>query len=120
MILGAYEQLRKSGFLELPHCTTLNQYTSFTLSRTGFNPDIIKPLYDDLKVSTLHKYEKQTILLFDEIKIKSGLVYTNSTGCIVGFTELGDINEELNEFERKFQIFNYIYRAGDTYDLFYG
>ena len=42
-------------------------------------------------------------MLFDEIKIKSGLVYTNSTGCIVGFTELGDINEELNEFERKFQ-----------------
>ena len=30
-------------------------------------------------------------------------MYTNSTGCIVGFTELGDINEELNEFERKFQ-----------------
>ena len=26
-----------------------------------------------------------------------------SLGCIVGFTELGDINEELNEFERKFQ-----------------
>ena len=59
LILGVYEQLRKSGFLELPHRTTLNQYTSLTLSRTRFNPDIIKRLYDDLKVSTLQKYEKQ-------------------------------------------------------------
>ena len=54
-------------------------------------------------MSTLQRYEKQTILLFDEIKIKSGLVYSKSTGYIVRFTELGDINEELNEFERTFQ-----------------
>ena len=103
LILGAYEQLRKSGFLELTHCTTFNQYISFTSSGVRFNPGIIKRLYDDLKVSTLQKYEKQTILLFDKIKIKSGLVYSKSLSCIVGFTELGDINEELNEFERKFQ-----------------
>ena len=30
-------------------------------------------------------------------------MYSKSIGCIVGFTDLGDINEELNEFERKFQ-----------------
>ena len=42
-------------------------------------------------------------MLFDEIKIKSGLVYSESTGCIVRFSELGNINEELNEFERKLQ-----------------
>ena len=103
MILGAYEKLRKSGFLELPHRATLNQYTSFTSGGAGFNPDIIKRLYNDLKVSTLQRYEKQTILLFDGIKIKSGLVYSKSIGCIVRFTELGDINEELNELERTFQ-----------------
>ena len=68
LILGAYEQLRKIGFLELPYRTTLNHYTSFTSSGVGFNPDIIKRLYDDLKMSTLKRYEKQTILLFEEIK----------------------------------------------------
>ena len=103
LISGAYEQLRKSGFLLLPHRTTLNQYISFTSNGVGFNLDIIKWLYDDVKVSTIQRYEKQTILLFGEIKIKSGLVYSKSLGCIVGFTELGDINEELNQFERKFQ-----------------
>ena len=55
LILGAYEQLRKSGFLELRHHTTLNHYTSFTSSGAEFNPDIIKRLYDDLKVNTLQR-----------------------------------------------------------------
>ena len=103
MILGAYEELRKSRFLGLPHRTTLNRYTSFTSSGAGFNCDIVKRLYGDLKVSTLQRYEKQAILLFDEIKTKSGLEYSKSTGCIY---IAGDINEELNEFERKFQTFS--------------
>ena len=34
------------------------------------------------------------------MKIKSGLVYSKSSGTIIAFTELGDINEELNEFDR--------------------
>ena len=40
------------------------------LSGARFNAHIIKRLYDDLKVRTLQRYEKQTIFLFDEIKIK--------------------------------------------------
>ena len=31
------------------------------------------------------------------MKIKSGLVYSKRSGTIIGFTKLGDINEELNE-----------------------
>ena len=80
MILGACEELRKSRSLGLLHRTTLNRYTSFTSSEAGFNLDIIKRLYGDLKASTLQRYEKQAILLFDEIKIKSGLDYSKSTG----------------------------------------
>ena len=34
------------------------------------------------------------------MRIKSGLMYRKSTGKLVGFTELGDIGEELNQFER--------------------
>lgn len=102
-ILAAYEHLRDSGFIELPHRTTLNQYTSFTSSGTGFNPDIIKRFCEDLEIEKLKKYEKQTNLLFDEIKIKSGLVYSKSSGRVVGFTEMGDINEELDQFDREFE-----------------
>ena len=95
-----YEQIRRSGFLSLPHRTTLNRYTGFTRIGTGFNPDIIKHIYDDVKLEELKKFEKHIILLFHEMKIKSGLVYSKSSGTISGLMELGDINEELNEFDR--------------------
>ena len=35
------------------------------------------------------------------MKIKSGLVYRKSSGRIIGFTELSDMNNELNEFDRR-------------------
>ena len=35
------------------------------------------------------------------MKIKSGLVCSKSSGRVIGFTELGDMNDELNEFERR-------------------
>ena len=66
----------------------------------GFSPDIIKQLRDDVSFEQLKTYEKHLNLLFDEMKIKSGLVYNKPSGTMVGFTELGDINEELNQFER--------------------
>ena len=101
-----YEQIRRSGFLSLPHRTTLNRYTGFTRIGTGFNPDIIKHIYDDVKLEELKKFEKHIILLFHEMKIKSGLVYSKSSGTISGLMELGDINEELNEFDRAINGFN--------------
>ena len=100
--VGAYEQIRRSGFLSLSHRTTLNKYTGFTTIGTGFNPDMIKCMYDGVKFTELKEFEKHIILLFDGMKIKSGLVYSKSSGTIVGFTELGDINEEFNEFDRAF------------------
>ena len=38
--------------------------------------------------------------MFDEIKIKSGLVSSKSSDKLIGFTELGNIYQELNQFER--------------------
>ena len=93
--VGAYEQIRRSGFLSLSHRTTLNKYTGLTTIGTGFNPDMIKCMYDGFKFTELKEFEK-LILLFDGMKIKSGLVYSKSSGTVIGFTELGYINEELN------------------------
>ena len=39
-------------------------------------------------------------LLFDEIKIKSGLAYKRSSGKIIGFTEMGDLNEEISKLTK--------------------
>ena len=37
------------------------------------------------------------------MKIKSDLVYSRSTGKLIGFTELGDINEEFRVFGKKME-----------------
>ena len=78
----------------------MNKYTGFTTIGTRFNPDIIKRLRDDVSFEQLRACEKYLTLLFDVMKIESDLVYSKSSGKLVGFTERGDINEELNQFER--------------------
>ena len=79
LVSGAYEHLRRSGFIELPHRTTLNKYTGFASSGSGFNVEIIKRLCEDSDITSMKRYEKRVILLFDEMKIKSGLVYSKSS-----------------------------------------
>lgn len=86
--------------VDFPHQTTLNKYTGLTTIGTGFNPDIIKRLRVDVSFEKLKTCEKYLFLLFDEMKIKSSLVLSKSSGKLIWFTELGDINEELDQFER--------------------
>ena len=38
-------------------------------------------------------------MAFDEMKIKSKLVYHKLTGKLVGFRELGQIHEEIKQFQ---------------------
>lgn len=49
------------------------------------------------------------ILLFDEIKIKDGLVYSTETGELIGFLDLGDVNNEIEKLVN-------ICRRGDDSD----
>ena len=79
------------------------KYINFTDPMTGFNPDIIKQLIKDSKLEILVEYQKNVSLLIDEMKIQSNLVYKKSTGKIVGFVEMGDINEEISQFQTKFE-----------------
>ena len=42
-------------------------------------------------------------ILIDEVKIKSGLVYSKQTGSIVGFCDMGDMNNELEDFKNRIE-----------------
>ena len=96
---STYRHLRDSGFLLLPDRTTLNKHFNFTEAQSGFNPDIIQLLLGEIKDYEPH--QKNVGLLFDEMKIKSGLVYNKASGKLVGFCELGDINTELMKFNEE-------------------
>ena len=96
--------------MELPHRTTLNRYFGFTDVGTGLNVDTLMYLKNECFKDVVHEFEKELVLLFDEMSIKSGIVYSRNTGKLVGFTELGDINDELDVFERQ-------YKGTDTKDI---
>ena len=75
-ILGTYEHLRSGGFLKLPYKSTLLKYTGFTNMSIGYNYDVIKKFVDGIKLNTLPEHERNVSLLFDEMKIKSGLLFS--------------------------------------------
>ena len=94
--------ISSSGSLKLLHLLILSKYISFTDIITRLNPDIIEILVAEIKWTEMRDHEGNCSLLLDEMKIKSGLMPSRTTGKLIGFLEIGDINNELLDFERKF------------------
>lgn len=98
---SCYEELRKSGVLVLPSQRTLRDYRNSIRPKSGFQKNVI----EELKSLTDMYFDVQryVVLLFDEMKIKSNLVFDKITGELIGYVDLGDpdVNfatlEELDE-----------------------
>ena len=76
-------------------------YSIYTTPQTGFNPDTIQKLYEEAEFDKMKEHDKNVSLLFDEMKIQSELVYSKSTGKLIGFVEIGDINSEMELLEQQ-------------------
>ena len=57
-------------------------------------------LVKESKVNELPNQRRYCGLILDEMKVKENLVYNKFTGKVVGFTELGKVNDELLTLER--------------------
>ena len=57
----------------------------------------------EAKLETLKDFEKNVVLVFDEVKIKDSLVYDKHGVRIIGFVDVGDINNDLLLFEQSCQ-----------------
>lgn len=94
---SAYELLRKSGVVRLPSGRTLRDYRQFSPEVSGFSNINDKQLRDMAHPRQNSKYIN---LLIDEMHVKEGLVYSKATGAIVGFYDMGDLNNEFSEYEK--------------------
>jgi hypothetical protein len=96
----AYETLRQSGCISLSSQRTLHEYShSVKAGCGGTNEEDVQLLQAaDLEASP--DYHRLVCLLMDEMYIKEDLVYNKSTGVLVGFVDLGEINNHLNKFEQ--------------------
>ena len=96
---GAYEALRESGCLKLPSQRTLRDYTHVVKAANGFTLDIDEQLVRVSKLLTLKEWQKCVALVIDEMFIREDLVYDKTNDELIGFTDLGDINNHLVAYE---------------------
>ena len=83
----AYSLLRK--LFILPSKATLLKMLQQTNIYPGFNSQVFDALQH--KVATLQPVDKQCVLVFDEMAIKTQLVYNKKGDCIEGFENLGSL-----------------------------
>ena len=94
-----YNALRK--VIKLPSDRTLRDYTHVYDPRLGFQVDVDKQVCNEFKVDEVAEWQKYVGLVFDEMKVKEGIVYNKNSGEIIGYVNLGEVTNQLLEFERK-------------------
>ena len=95
----AYDTLRESGCVLLPSQRTLRDYTNCVKASSGFSYEVDMLLMKAASIPTCDDWQKLVILLLDEMHIKEDLVYNKHTGQMIGFTNLGEMNNHLLAFE---------------------
>ena len=89
----AYKVLRNSKCLQLPSQRTLRDYSHCNMSGAGFSTATDEQLREYVNPGETLSHKSLVGLLFDEMHIKEGLVFNKNTGNLVGFVELGDVND---------------------------
>ena len=98
---SAYHSLRTSGFMKLPSERTLRLY--FFQSKVGFQAETDKMLIEEAKLKGLPEWKK-FVMLFDEMKLSESLVYDKHSAQVIGFVQLGDVNDQLTQFEHSVDV----------------
>ena len=98
----AYELIRKSKCLYLPSQRTLREYIHHNKSDIGFSNELDEQLIRDSKLESLEDHQKYVSMIADEMYIKQGLVYNKTTGDLVGYCRIGEINDHLLQLEREY------------------
>ena len=84
----------------LPSERTLRDYTHWVEAASGFSEDVDRQLMKEAKIKSIPDFQKYICLVFDEVRIKEDLVYDKHSSQIIGFVNLGNINNQLLELER--------------------
>jgi len=94
-----YELLKQSGCIKLTSQRTLRDCTHNINASISFSTEVDQHLVD---VADLSKdRSKYVVLVIDEMHIKEELVYDKYEGSLIGFIDLGKINNDLLELEGK-------------------
>ena len=101
-----YNEKTGTGILILPSRRRLRDYKNYIRPERGFNKNIIKELQN--KTKNFSDVEKFMVLLMDEMKIQSNLVWDKHTGELIGYVDLGDIELNYAALEKTDNLANHI------------
>ena len=87
---SCYEELRNSKVLVLPSQRRLKDYRNAIRPQRGFNKEIVEGVKS--LTESYFDVQRYVVLLFDEMKVQSNLVFDKVTGELIGFTDLGDLD----------------------------
>lgn len=112
---GAYETPCESGCLKLASQRTLKDYTHYVKASPGFSRevDIMLHVYQADKVKTCPDYENAASFYLMKFTSKRISFSKKHTRDMIGFANLGDINEHLQEKQ-------YVPSLVKTMMVFYG
>ena len=96
---AAYHAMRSEGFVTLPSERTLQDYSNFFQSKPGFQHEVNKQLMREAKLKELDDLQRHVVLVFDEMKIKKDLVFNKNSAEVIGFVNMGDMNNQLSQLE---------------------
>ena len=80
--------------MTLPSKRTLRDYTNSFKNKPGFQDEVDQQLLDEIPKG-LSESRRYVAVLDDEMKVNEGLIFSKHSGEIIGFINLGNINDEL-------------------------
>ncbi len=96
---SAYDALRSTGVLTLPSERTLRDYTHWMKGQVGFSSSLNRELIKEANVN--EEKDKYMVLVLDEMKVREDLVFDKHSCRLIGFVNLGEINQTLDKFKRQ-------------------
>ena len=85
--------------LTLPSERTLRDFTHCICAGVGFIPEVDAQLVKEANI--ISNKDRFVVLSWDEMKIKEDLVFDKHTRNLVGFTNIGDVNDILDKVEQE-------------------
>ena len=98
---GCYATLRNSSVLTLPSDRTLRNYRHSSSSRAGFSKETDLELFEAIAQQKPKHLAKYVGLTLDEMHVKEGLFFDKHTGSLVGYSDLGEVNNLLSDYEQQ-------------------
>ena len=98
---GYYATLRIPSVLNLPSDRTLRDYRHSSSSRAGFSKETDLELFEAIAQQKPKHLAKYVGLTLDEMHVKEGLFFDKHTGSLVGYSDLGEVNNLLSDYEQQ-------------------